>query len=310
MGSLVGVMLEGELDQSLKASIDECLTAFYARELVSVSGWDQDGPRILSQGGMQAFHSFLESPDAKDLGGGRLSHLLSRFATGSSRFLMRGDARSLLEYEAPVTSFNLKHLSGPMKPVATSVCSEVVWALAVSRPRPRLLVVDECWTVLATPSGAESLINIVKRARKYQLGLMTITQDVQDFLAENQGASLMGHHAGRSLLQNSATKLAFSQDPAALPQVVEALGLSEDVSMFLAGALRGQGVLVGESGTCYPIDVISTDQERELITDESWRQDGELLPMPETEAEDGVRDRELATMLHRHVEITRERVAR
>ena len=55
--------------------------------------------------------------------------------------------------EAPVTSFNLKNLPNSLKPVATVVCSEVVWGMAVSRPRPRLLVVDECWTVLATPSG-------------------------------------------------------------------------------------------------------------------------------------------------------------
>ena len=72
--------------------------------------------------------------------------------------------------------------------------------------------------MLATPSGAEALITIVKRARKYQLGLMTITQDVQDFLAEQSGAGLIAGHAGRSLLQNSAMKLAFSQDPAALPR--------------------------------------------------------------------------------------------
>ena len=69
---------------------------------------------------------------------------------------------------------------------------------------------DECWTVLATPSGAEALITIVKRARKYQLGLMTITQDA-GLLGGDQSAGLITGHAGRSLLQNSAMKLAFSR---------------------------------------------------------------------------------------------------
>ena len=298
--SLVGVMLEGELNQRRKAMIDECLSAFYARELRTL-----EPGAMLGLGGMKAFHDFLLSEEAEGMGGVELAQLLSPFATGSSRFLMQGDARDLHDYEAPVTSFNLKNLAGALKPVATSVCSEVVWGLAVTKPRPRLLVVDECWTVLATPSGAEALITIVKRARKYQLGLMTITQDVQDFLAEQQGAGLIQGHAGRSLLQNSATKLAFSQDPAALPEVVDALALNGDVSMFLAGALRGQGVLVDERGKFFPIEIISTEKERELVMDDSWRQDGDQLPAM-GEVEEEVRVAEMAEMLQHRVHLERE----
>ena len=297
--SLVGVMLEGELDQNRKAQIDRCLTGFYAGELKRV------GPgEMLGQGGIQGFHDYLESDEAQPMGGIELAHLLSPFATGSARFLMRGDSRNLLENEAPVTSFNLKNLAGPMKPVATSVCSEVVWGLAVTHPKPRILVVDECWTVLATPSGAEALITIVKRARKYQLGLMTITQDVQDFLAEQQGAGLIQGHAGRSLLQNSAMKLAFSQDPAALPSVVEALGLSDDVGQFLAGSLRGQGILVNEAGSCFPIEIVSTTLERDLVTDDAWRQDGDALPV--VELDEDARKQEVGDLLYERLQRERE----
>ena len=182
-----------------------------------------------------------------------------------------------------MTSFNLKNLSSALKPVATSICAEVVWGMAVSEPRPRRLVVDECWTVLATPSGAEALINIVKRARKYQLGLLTITQDVQDFLSDNPAVGGITGHAGRSLLQNSAMKLALSQDPAALPQVVEALGLNADEGDFLAGCLRGQGLLINDLGSSFPVDIVSTGPEAALVTDDAWRQDGLNLPTPEAD---------------------------
>ena len=290
LGSLVAVMLEGQVDQDLKASIDACLMGFYRRELVETGGG------FLGRGGMTAFHEFLERDEAKEKGGKELAHLLARFATGSAQFLMRGDARNLLENEKAVTSFNLKNLAGPLKPVATAICAEVVWGLAVTAPRPRRLVVDECWTVLATPSGAESLITIVKRARKYQLGLLTITQDVQDFLAETQGVGAIVGHAGRSLLQNSATKLALSQDPAALRLVAEALGLSEDVEQFLGGVLRGQGVLVGERGDVYPVEIVSTDLERAMVVDDSWRQDGDA-PMDEVDIGLMERQLELAEIL-------------
>ena len=267
------------MDTRRKAIIDRCLTGFYARELQDVEG----NGGVLARGGIRDFYRYLESDEAEPFGGLELAHLLSPFATGTARFLMEDSSHNLLENEAPVTSFNLKNLSSSLKPVATSICSEVVWSLAVSSPRPRRLVVDECWTVLATPSGADALINIVKRARKYQLGLLTITQDVQDFLAEHSGVGAITGHAGRSLLQNSAMKLALSQDPAALPQVVDALGLSQDEGAFLAGSLRGQGLLINESGTSFPMDIVSTALERDLVEDQSWRQDGLLLPTPEVE---------------------------
>ena len=299
IASLIGVMLEGELNADLRASVDRCLVGFYGKELL------ESESDLLGQGGIAAFHAYLMGEEAQEYGGAKLAHLLSTFATGSSRFLMRGDSESLLENEAPVTSFNLKNLPSNLKPVATSVCSEVVWGLAVTNPKPRILVVDECWTVLATPSGAEALITIVKRARKYQLGLTTITQDVQDFLSEAPGMGVIASHAGRSLLQNSATKLALSQDPAALPQVVEALGLSDDVGHFLAGALRGQGVLVNESGTPFPIEITATEAEKQLVMDDSWRQDGDR-PQEIMEIDEEQRPGELAEMLHERLQRERE----
>ena len=279
LGPLMGVMLEGHVEPYRKAIIDRCLTGFYAKELRNSEG----SRPVLGRGGMKDFHEFLESDEASAWGGPELGHLLSPFATGSARYLLQERSENLLENEAPVTSFNLKNLSSSLKPVATSVCSEVVWGLAVSDPRPRRLVVDECWTVLQTPSGAEALINIVKRARKYQLGLLTITQDVQDFLAENHAVGGIVGHAGISLLQNSAMKLALSQDPAALPQVISALGLNADEGDFLAGCLRGQGLLIDALGSSFPLDIVSTRMEADLVTDDSWRQDGMNLVMPEAE---------------------------
>ena len=273
LGALVEVMLGGEVDQTLRATIDRCLMGFYRGEMMKAATSDE----VLGTTGMLGFHSYLESGEAKGWGGDTLAHLLAKFATGSARFLFQGEGRNLLENELPVTSFNLKYLPGSLKPVATSVCSEVVWGLAVTRPRPRLLVVDEVWTVLATKAGAESLITIVKRARKHKLGMVCITQDVQDFLSEDRSGGTITGHAGRSLLQNSALKLAFQQDPAALYQVADALQLQPWVVDYLRRCGRGQGVLVGAAGDTYPFVVVATDEERDLVEDESWREHGEFV---------------------------------
>ena len=104
LGSLVGVMLEGDVDVHRKAIIDRCLTGFYAQEFRNLEEVGAgDGNPVVGRGGMQAFHTYLESEEAAGFGGPELGHLLSPFAVGSARFLMENSEHNLLENEAPVT---------------------------------------------------------------------------------------------------------------------------------------------------------------------------------------------------------------
>ena len=88
-----------------------------------------------------------------------------------------------------------------------------------------------------TPSDTEALLQVAKRARKYRLGLMTFTQDVDDFLGEHWEGGAVTGHAGRSIRQNNGTKLALIQDSAA---------------PFLASARRGRDCrLPSEARSCW-----------------------------------------------------------
>ena len=105
---------------------------------------------------------------------------------------------------------------------------------------------------------------------------------------DRSGGAITGH-AGRSLLQNSALKLAFQQDPAALYQVADALQLQPWVVDYLRRCGRGQGVLVGAAGDTYPFVVVATDEERDLVEDESWREHGEFV-IPEEMVNGSLKD--------------------
>jgi hypothetical protein len=77
---------------------------------------------------------------------------------------------------------------------------------------------------------------MARRARKYYLGLVTITQDAADFLRSDHG---------RAVLVNAAMKLLMKQDPTTVDVVAEAFQLTEDERQYLLGANKGEGLLFG-----------------------------------------------------------------
>ena len=123
--------------------------------------------------------------------------------------------------------FDLRLLEPELRPAAAMVCTETVWAAAARDPKPHLLVVDEVWSIMQHPEGAAFMVSMAKRARKHRLGLLFITQDVQDLLSEDTSRTITGH-SGRALLQNAAFKLLPQQDAAAISTVADAFDLPVD----------------------------------------------------------------------------------
>ena len=162
-----------------------------------------------------------------------LARLLRPFATGSLRHLLSDEGDDLLTNEALVTVFDLHLLEPELRPAATMVCTETVWAAAARDPRPRLLVVDEVWSIMQHPEGAAFMVSMAKRARKHRLGLQFITQDVQDLLSEDPSRAITGH-SGRALLQNAAFKLLLQQDAAAISTVGDAFDLARGPAALAA----------------------------------------------------------------------------
>ena len=175
-------------------------------------------------------------------------------------------ATTCLTHEALVTVFDLHLLEPELRPAAAMVCTETVWAAAAQDPRPRLLVVDEVWSIMQHPEGAAFMVSMAKRARKHRLGLQFITQDVQDLLSEDSSRTITGH-SGRALLQNAAFKLLLQQDAAAIATVGEAFDLPVELQRWLLSCPRGDGLLLAR-GNRFPIRIEATPEETEVI---EWR---------------------------------------
>ena len=246
---LIEVMVGERLSAERRASLDHALAGYYAQ------------PR--ERTGFKDFYSYLQGDDA---GGADLARLLRPFATGSLRHLLSDEGDDLLSNEALVTVFDLRLLEPELRPAAAMVCTETVWAAAALDPKPRLLVVDEVWSIMQHPEGAAFLVSVAKRARKHRLGLQFITQDVQDLLSEDSSRTITGH-SGRALLQNAAFKLLLQQDAAAVSAVGDAFDLPEDLQRWLLSCPRGDGLLLTR-GHRFPVRIEATPEETEVI---EWR---------------------------------------
>ena len=240
---LIEVMVGERLSAERRAALDHALAGYYARA----------GGR----NGFRDFYAYLER-EAEDL-----SRLLRPFATGSLRNLLSDEGDDLLGNEALVTVFDLRLLEPELRPAAAMVCTETVWAAAAQDPKPRLLVVDEVWSIMQHPEGAAFMVSMAKRARKHRLGLQFITQDVQDLLSEDSSRTITGH-SGRALLQNAAFKLLLQQDAAAISTVGDAFDLPEELQRWLLSCPRGDGLLLSK-GHRFPVRIEATPEETAVI---------------------------------------------
>ena len=246
---LIEVMVGESLGAERRASLDHALAGYYAQ------------PR--ERTGFRDFYQYLQKDEAGDAG---LARLLRPFATGSLRHLLSDEGDDLLGNEALVTVFDLHLLEPELRPAAAMVCTETVWAAAAQDPKPRLLVVDEVWSIMQHPEGAAFMVSMAKRARKHRLGLQFITQDVQDLLSEDTSRTITGH-SGRALLQNAAFKLLLQQDAAAISTVGDAFDLPQDLQRWLLSCPRGDGLLLAK-GNRFPVRIEATPEETAVI---EWR---------------------------------------
>ena len=254
---LIEVMVGESLGAERRASLDHALAGYYAR------------PR--ERTGFRDFYKYLQEDEAGDRdpessSGQALARLLRPFATGSLRHLLSDEGDDLLSNEALITVFDLHLLEPELRPAATMVCTETVWAAAAQDPKPRLLVVDEVWSIMQHPEGAAFMVSMAKRARKHRLGLQFITQDVQDLLSEDSSRTITGH-SGRALLQNAAFKLLLQQDAAAISTVGDAFDLPKDLQRWLLSCPRGDGLLLAK-GNRFPVRIEATPEETAVI---EWR---------------------------------------
>ncbi len=152
--------------------------------------------------------------------------------------------------------FGIRNLEDALRPVAMHIILDYIWTVVKKNLKKRILVVDEAWYMMQYDDSAAFLRGIVKRGRKYYLGVTTITQDVDDFLETPYG---------KEIVTNSALQILLKQHTAAIDKVADVFYLSQGEKQLLLSAEKGEGIFfAGQNHVA--IRVVASPSEHKLIT--------------------------------------------
>ncbi len=189
----------------------------------------------------------------EDATASNLAVRLERFIKGSLAGIF--SSRSNVEIKNMLTVFSVRDLPDTLRPLAIYLILDYIWMKIRREKKKRILVVDEAWYLMKYPDSAAFLVEMVKRARKYYLGVTTISQDIEDFWAEK----------GKEIISNSAMQVLFKQAPISIERIGETFNLSQGEKRLLLSAGVGKGLFF--AGNIHiAMRVVASDEEDKLIT--------------------------------------------
>lgn len=186
--------------------------------------------------------------------GPQLAQRLRKYTTGTFAGIF--SQQSNIDINNPMVVFNIRDLEDELRPVAMYIVLSHIWNIIRTEKKKRMLIVDEAWQLMRYDDSANFLFSLAKRARKYYLGLTTITQDVEDF---------MGSKMGRAIVANSSMQILLKQSSSAVDVLSDVFKLTEEEKKRLANFPVGQGLFfAGQSHVHIQIEASPTEQQ--LIT--------------------------------------------
>ncbi|MBI2033501.1 MAG: ATP-binding protein [Candidatus Liptonbacteria bacterium] len=222
MAGLLKLML-GKLSVEEDALLDRAITETYAsREITPNEDFSKAAAPLLED---------LETVLRNIEGGRAMAERLYKYTKGSFAGFLNKPTD--IDINNRLIVFSIRDLEDELRPIAMYIILNFIWNLIRARLKKRLLIIDEAWWMMKYEDSASFLFGLVKRARKYYLGVSTITQDVEDFLRSP---------FGRPIITNSSLQLLLKQAPATIDVVAKAFNLTDAEKNLLLGAAVGTGL--------------------------------------------------------------------
>lgn len=186
--------------------------------------------------------------------GPQLAQRLRKYTSGTFAGIF--SQQSNININNPLVVFNVRDLEDELRPVAMYIVLNYIWNKTKSDQKKRILIVDEAWQLMKYEDSANFLFSLAKRARKYNLGITTITQDVEDF---------MGSRMGRAIVANASMQMLLKQSPSAIDILSDVFKLTAEEKKRLGQFPVGQGLFFAGQNHVH-IQVVASPTETGLIT--------------------------------------------
>lgn len=187
-------------------------------------------------------------------GGESLSQRVRKYTEGTFAGLFTSQTNVNMKNQLVV--FSVRDLEDELRPIAIYTIVNYIWNVVRSELKKRLLVIDEAWWLMTQEDSAKFIYALVKRSRKYYLGVTTITQDVNDFLASPYG---------QAIVNNSALRLLLKQSPSAIDNVKKTFLLTEGEKLLLLERSVGEGLFFAGNNHV-AIQIQASYAEHQIIT--------------------------------------------
>jgi len=269
--NLVGLfrLMMGGLTAEEDAIIDRAITETYALKDITV----ESDFRTIEPPLMSDFEMVLSGME----GGESLTQRLSKYTKGTwSGFINRP---SNVDINRKFVVFSLRDMEDELKPIAMYIVTHYIWNAIRKELKKRLLVIDEAWWMMKSEDTASFLMGLVKRGRKYFLGVATITQDVSDFLKSPYGVPI---------ITNSSIQILLKQSPTTIDELQKTFNLTDEEKYLLLESGVGEGIFFAGLKHVAIKNIASYTEDQIITSDPS-----QVLAIKKAKMEAG-EDREVA----------------
>lgn len=243
---LIKLML-GKMSATEEALIDKALIDTYAVRGITM---EREDPGGIPPPTMEDFYSVLSHmKGAEDI-----AQRLQKYTTGTFGGIFNKPTN--VNLNSGVVVFCIRDLEDQLRPTAMYILLNYIWNRVRSKMKKRLLVIDEAWTMMQHEDAARFLFGLVKRARKYYLGITAVTQDVEDFL---------GSPYGRPVVTNSSMQLLMKQAPSSMEILQKTFNLTDGEKYMLLNSGVGQGLFFADNKHV-AVQVIASYSENQIVT--------------------------------------------
>ena len=252
-------LMAGGLNAEEKAAVDKAIIQTYkshgfqlnASEVTPKKKKTKRGrpPKEKTYPILKDFYKELKSMKQK-----KLCARLEKFIKGSLSSVF--DSQTNIKLDNRLIIFDIKDLNESIRQIMMLVIANFVHSQVKSNLQKRILVIDEGWLLLQHEESARFIAGLVRRARKYYLGVTIISQQANDFLSQDYG---------RAIASQSALRILMKQDTTTIKKVAAEFNLSEYEQHFLLTCERGEALIIADQNHV-ALKVVASEKEHPLLT--------------------------------------------